>query len=210
MKKLSALVSIMVIAVVILTSCGSSKKVKTVNPYKDATANTEKRVKIERDECENESLKNSEFLRGYGIGTSADQMMARDLATASARNEIVNQVEVLASNMVKRFNQQYLGNSGGAKGMTREDQGKAQQLMQSVADESLSGARVICSNTYMLGNNYEVHVCVELTNADYMKKTYNKLANEEKLLIDYNYEKYSQEMKDELDAYRKRKAEGLK
>ena len=180
----------------LLASCGSSKEV--------VTKNNDGRVKIEKEECQEKAEAASEFLRGYGIGTSADQMMARDMATAAARNEIVNQVKVSASNMFTKFNQQHsAANETG--GMTREDQGKATQMIRSLAEETLTGARVICSNTYKVGTNYEIHVCVELSNVDFTEKVYNKLSSDEKLRIDYEAEKFKEDFNKELEEYRKRK-----
>ena len=126
------------------------------------------------------------------------------MASLSARNEIVNQLQVSASNMIKKYNMQHNSNAAG-DGMTREDKGKVEQAVKSIAEETLNGARVICSNTYMLGDKYEFHVCVELTNVDYTKKMYNKLANQEKLIIDYSADKFNEEMNKELEAYRKQK-----
>ncbi|MDE5422432.1 hypothetical protein L3073_09460 [Ancylomarina sp. DW003] len=198
MKKLMYCAVIALIA----TACGTSSQVAN-----KSSNNAPKRVKIEKEECQKEAEASSDFLRGYGIGTSADQMMARDLAALAARNEIVNSVQVVAANMIEKYNQQHSSATSGE--MTREDKGKAEQMIASIAEETLQGARVICSNTYKVGNEYEHHVCVELTNVDFTQKAHNKLTSDEKLMIDYEAEKFKKDFKEELEAYRKRKEQGL-
>lgn len=186
----------------IATACGTSSQVAN-----QAGKNAPKKVKIEKEECQKEAEKSTDFLRGYGIGTSADQMMARDIATMAARNEIVNSVQVVASNMIEKYNGQR--SLSGKEGLTRDESGKIEQTMRSIAEETLRGARVICSNTYKTGTEFEHHVCVELTNVDYTQKAYNKLANDEKLMIDYEAAKFKADFKAELEEYRKQKAQGL-
>ena len=201
-KSLSLVTTIATFTLIfLLASCGSAKKTSSTYPKKEEAP---QRVKVEKEECEEMSYEKSDFLRGYGVGTSADKMFARDMAAASARNEILNQVQVSASNYLTRFNQQHLA-SGEGPGLTREDIGKAGEDIKSIAEENLKGARIICSNTYMVGQNYEVHVCIELTNEDFLGQVYNELSNDKKLHIDFEEHKFKEEMDKEMEEYRKRK-----
>lgn len=176
-----------------LTGCGSSKKVTA----------PKKRVKVEREECEKKSLEKSEFLRGYGIGTAVDKMFARDIASTNARNSIVNQVQSSVSNMVETYNQQH--KVAGTEGINRNEVGKVEATVRSLAEETLKGARIICTNTYMVGNQHEVHVCIELTGEDFAQKMHNKLTSDEKLMIDYEAEKFKEDFNKALEEYRNRK-----
>ncbi|PCH69164.1 MAG: hypothetical protein COC06_08125 [Bacteroidales bacterium] len=193
------------IIAIMLASCSSSKKVVSRNINTGETKIV--KVKIEKDECQKKSEDNSEFLRGYGIGTSADRMTARDIASLSARNEIVNSVQVCARNFADKYNQQHNSSSSGE--MARVDAGKFEQSVGSIAEETLRGARIICSSDYQVGNQYETHVCVELTNVDFTNKVYNKLTSDEKLRIDFDAEQFRKRFEEELEEYRKRKAQGL-
>ena len=205
MKKLKILSVIFVVTALILSSCGSSKK--TIDPYADNKAQTPTKEKIKREECEDKAIEKSEFLRGYGIGTSSDNMFAREQSFLAAQNAISNQVDVAVSGMIERYNQQHSSNSSGE--LSREDQGRVQGTVRALTDNELKGAKAICTNSYMAGTNYEVHVCLELTNADFLGKVYNKLTNDEKLMIDYESEKFKEDFNEELEKYRQRKAEEL-
>lgn len=193
-------IKIVVLAVitVVMASCGSSKKAVDVYPDKETTP---QRVKIASEECEEEAMAAKDFLRGYGVGTSQDKMFARDQATANARNEIVNQVEVCASNMIERYASQH--QTSGEEGLSRDEVGRVKQMARSIAEQTLKGARIICSNTYMTEVEYEVHVCVELTGEDFATTISQKVTNDDKLMIDYEAEKFKDDFNSELEKYRK-------
>ncbi len=190
-----------ILGIALMTACGGSKKVAQVYPDKETSPT---RVKIEKEECEEETLKNSKGnLRGYGVGTSQDKMFARDQASMNARNEILNQIETTASNMIERYNQQHQASS--ENGLNRDETGRIKTMVRSLAEETLVGARVICSNTYMIGASYEVHVCIELTGENFVAKLHSNLTQNQKLMIDYEAEKFKEDFNAELEEYRKRK-----
>lgn len=200
MKRLSTVLSMAIIALLI-ASCGGPKEAQ-VYPT-DETSNTT-RIKIEAEECEEQAMDAKEFLRGYGTGTAQDKMFARDIATANARNEIVNQIQVSASNLLTRFNQQH--QAEGEEGLSRDEVGKITTAIKSVAEENLKGAKVTCSNTYMVGTSYEVHVCVELTGVDFTEKAYQAaVSSDQKLRIDFEEARFKEDFNKELEEFRKRK-----
>ncbi|MBL4561642.1 MAG: hypothetical protein JKX79_11740 [Labilibaculum sp.] len=191
------------IIVIILSSCRSSKEMIT----RDIRTSKTEMVKIEKNDCQKKAEEKSEFLRGYGLGISADRMMARDIASSIARNEILNAVQVCTSNMIERYNQQHSSSDGGE--MARIDAGRVKQIVGSVAEETLNGAKIISTCDYKVGDKYETHVCVELTNIDFTKKAYNKLTRDEKILIDYEAEKFKSDFINGLNEYRERRTQGL-
>ncbi|MDB4334874.1 hypothetical protein OAA06_00800 [bacterium] len=196
--------TIKLLTVLVLTiamaSCGGSKKAAEVYPTKETSPT---RVKIEKEECEEEAMKAKEYLRGYGIGNSQDKMFARDIASTNARNEIATQVKSSVANTLKRYNQQHV--TAGKNGLTRDETSKIEAAVASITEETLTGTRVICSNTYMVETNYEVHVCIELTGEDFAESIYNTINDDQKLRIDYDAEKFKEEFNNDLEEYRKRK-----
>lgn len=194
--KLFLLLTVVVLG---LSSCGSSKKVADPNPGVKEPG----RVKLEKEECEEMAMDAKEFLRGYGIGVSADKTFARDIASTNARNELVNQVQSSVANTLERYNQQH--QVSGKEGLTREEVQRVKGMVKSMAEETLTGARVICSNTYMKGNDYEVHVCIELTGENFVSKVAQKISSDEKLKIDFEAERFKDEFNKDLEEYRKRK-----
>jgi|GEM_PF-1969214 len=188
------------IVALIIASCATSEKIASITPEQDG------RVKIEKNDCQKKAEEKAEFLRGYGIGVSADPMMARDMAALAARNEILNSVQVCASNMIDRYNQQHNSSTKGE--MTRIDVGRVKQVVRNIAEETLKGAKIISTCDYKQGDKYETHVCVELTNVDFTSKAYNKLTKDEKLIIDYEAEEFIKDYQKEIEEYRQRKTEG--
>lgn len=194
MKKILLLTVIALFAV----SCSNTKKTTSVDSQ---------RVKVEKEECEEMSLEESDYLRGYGVGTSADKMFARDMATAAARNAISQAVAYLNSSLYDNFNQQYMAQNKDSK-LTRELMGKTQQMINGVTEEMLKGSKVICSNTYMVGTDYEVHACVELTGIDYAEKVREVIPAQVKEEIDVSREMLKKQKEEALEELRKQK-EGI-
>lgn len=181
-------------------SCKSKKNIeKPASVAPSTTPTGETRKKLQNDECEDKANEAAQFLRAYGVGRDADRMLARNLAAMQARAELVQQVQATVATMLNQNDVQMRSSD------KRESTGKAVSFIQQLAEESLKGNKIICSNTYEVGGQYEVHVCIELTGQDFIQKSYNKLANEEKLIIDYNYDKYKKDFDKALDEYRKRK-----
>lgn len=211
LKKILGLFMVLSFAL-FMTSCGSNKKTTEIYPDKSDKTEVIKRVKVEKEECEEMSVEKSDLLRGYGVGTSLDKMFARDISNANARNEIVNQIQVLASNAISRMNQQHLQNNGD-KGLVGDEISKIETEVKSAAEELIGGVRVICSNTYMIGQKYEYHICVELTNQDYRsivtKSVEQSLTNDQKLRIDFRAEKVAEMAEEEKEKLRKAKQAGL-
>ncbi len=199
MKKLQFLTVFSFAALILMSSCGGSKKVQTVDPYNDKDANAVTRVKIEKEECQVEAEKDTKLLRGYGIGTSGDQNFGRNMASMNARNEISNAIRVVTTGMIEGYRNQY------GVGLNVDEQGKANQIMNDFTDEVLVGAEIICSNTYMIGDKYEVHVCIELTNEDFIHEMHSKLTDEEKIMTDFRYEEFKDDYEKRLEAERARR-----
>ena len=192
---------IYVMTSVLLTfSCGTQQNLSSTQQQL-ISANSPQRVKVEQEECEKLTYEESDFFRGYGVAKSADKMFARNQASMLARNEIVNAVKTTGSNTIKRMRENYAKIN--EKGITNDGLGKTVEMIGSIAEEELVGAKIIKSNVYKIGNEYEVHVCVELTKVDMSQKIFNSLPDEEKILIDYKYDKFNKEFKSDLEEYRK-------
>lgn len=172
-------------------SCGSSQKVVSSEKGK---------VKVEKEECEEMAIApDAKNLRGYGVGVSPDKMFARDIATTSARNEIASAIQSAVSSFLTKFNQQHSNSIG------NDRIGKVSQEVRQLVDQSVSNSVIVCSNTYQLKNNdYEVHVCIEMK-TDLVENVYNKLKDDDKLKIDFQYEKFKNQFDEELKAYRESK-----
>lgn len=183
-----------------LVSCGTHK---TAN----MTASGQKKIETKENECERKSLESSEYLRGFGVAVSPDKQEARNISFAEARNEILNQLKVCASNVIKRYRKSNESDRvGGLDGaMARTHIGKAENMILQVAEETISGARPICVKTYIIGYNYEVNSCVELTNKNYLSDLYKIMSENEALRIDFEEQRFKKEFKEELEKYRKQK-----
>ncbi len=185
MKNLSTIVIGLTLSIFLFTSCGGSKTLSEVNG--------QKRTRIENERCQEEALKQTKLLRGYGIGISFSRQDALDEAKLNAHNDIATQLRNALSRLTNKYRQKY--------NVAKENTGLQQELksgdktmIQQIVDETLIGARPICSDTYMIGDTkYETHVCVELTNESYKQTIYNALSKDETLMIDYSAKQFKQD-----------------
>lgn len=184
------------LALLLLASCGSNKGTQS------------SRKKLEKDECQTMAETKSEFIRGYGIGTSPDMMLARDIAAMNARNDMASSIEAGVMSFLKRYSNQHTetqvdgnGNPGQMRALTGKEEGEIKQIV----DQSIKGSKIICSNSYELKNGLiEVHICIEM-NSDVNKAIYKQLSENKILKIDFDEKRFNEEMQQELDSYRKSK-----
>lgn len=184
-------------------SCGS-KKINTAT-YPDYTeaGNTGlrkvDRVKEEIDECEKESMNAPETeLRAYGSAIDEDSDFARQQAVLSARADLAAQIEVMAINVIKRYRGTI--KSGGLS----ISEAEIKQDVGTMAEQTLKGSRIICSNRYRLSNGtYEYTVCVSVPAADVEKIVgATTLGEDERMKVEFNAERFRQSYADELRQYR--------
>ena len=175
------------ILLLILTSCGSSKKVA------QTTASGETREEFVAPCLEyNENTK--EFFRATASATSPNLQFAKDKATGLARNALAQRIEVNVNGAFDNFANQYdVGNKEEFKDVTKN-------ITAQVVDQILSGINVVCEKNYTLSSGkYEVWVGIEMPVDNVGKSIYDKVSNEEKIRLDYEYEKFKEEMINEIE-----------
>jgi hypothetical protein len=193
--KLAVVASMVILAGVLATSCGSSKKVAKTPEQKAAVKIG---VKVEREECEELAIKESKNWRAFGIGTSLKKPFAYDLAEVNAKARLARQLEEQINTLITSFNQQYP--SGNAQDLVGKDSG----IVQGYADQLLRGVKVILSNTYVKEDgSYEVYVCVEMDEEN-LSRIHKKLSDDKKISIDFAEHQFKQEMEKAKEEYRNR------
>jgi hypothetical protein len=88
----------------------------------------------------------------------------------------------------------------------REDlEQKFEQLNREVVDQTLSGVRTICEKLVQTKDGtYKTYIALELSADDLVKNYNERLSKDEKLKIDYDYEKF----KDTFNKEMEKKAQG--
>ena len=175
------------IVLVIFTSCSSSKKVA------ETTATGETREEFVAP-CADFNENTTDAFRATASATSPNLQFARDKAMGLARNALAQKIEVSINGAFDNFANQYdVGNEEEFKDVTKN-------ITAQVIDQMLSGINVVCEKYYTLSSGkYEVWVGIEMPVDNVGRSIYDQVSNEEKIRLDYEYEKFKEEMIKEIE-----------
>lgn len=136
----------------------------------------------------------AKFFRANSIGESQDQVTSKKKALANARAELAASIQTT----VKAVTDNYVN----SREMNNKEQveERFEQLNREVVDQRLTGVKIICEKLMRTGSaTYKTYVAIELS-ADDLVAAYNeKLSKDERLKIDYDYEKFKDTFDKEME-----------
>ena len=142
-----------------------------------------------------EYFTNNEVFRANAIGESMDQATAKKKALANARAQMASDINTQIKGVIDNYvNSREFNNkeevSERFEGLTRE-----------VVDQRLSGVRTICEKqvTVNATGNYKTYIAIELSAQDLLAAYNERLSNDERTRIDYDYEKFNETFDAEMD-----------
>ncbi|GHT14027.1 hypothetical protein AGMMS4956_11120 [Bacteroidia bacterium] len=181
-----------VTAGVIATSCGSGSKMTT--PQQKQSAN--RGAKLEKEECEALSMKDSKNWRASGNGVSTKEAFAKSMAELNAKARLARQLEEQINSLVRTFNQQH--EADGASSLVS----KSTEIAEGYVDKLLTNVKTICSNTYVKADgSFNVYVCVEMSEES-LTAIHKKLTADQKLSIDFAEHQFKKDMEKAKADYR--------
>ena len=84
-------------------------------------------------------------------------------------------------------------------GQQEEAKGRFQALTREVVNQTLNGVKVICQKMMKSPEGqYKAYVAIELGGIDVVKAMNNKISNDEKLRVDFEYEKFKKVFDEEM------------
>ncbi len=130
---------------------------------------------------------NAKVFRANSIGESMDQVTSKKKALTNARNELAQSIQTTVKTVTDNYTN--------SREMNRREEleQRFEQLNREVVDQTLQGVRTICEKLVQTKEgNYKTYIAIELS-ADELVKQYNeRLSKDERLKIDYDYEKFKQ------------------
>ncbi|MEY2962843.1 MAG: hypothetical protein RL754_104 [Bacteroidota bacterium] len=178
--KARVLFSAVATAALLLTSCGS----KTKTP----------KGEVEMVLPCSEFKSDKKTFRTYSYGESADMNVAKKKALSNAKTELAGMVmstmKVVSDNYVKS-----------AELNNREEViERFEELSRTVVDQRLSGVVVVCDRVTQVtaSGNYRYYIALELDGEKIVKDYYKGLQKNDKIMIDYNYEKFKAQFEEEM------------
>ncbi|NJN41498.1 MAG: hypothetical protein HC811_03910 [Flammeovirgaceae bacterium] len=121
-------------------------------------------------------------------------MTSKKKALTNARNELAQSI----STTVKTVTDNYVNSR---EFNNREDvEERFESLNREIVDQTITGVRTLCEKLVKTEEGtYKTYIAIELS-ADELVKTYNeRLSKDERLKIDYDYEKFKETFEKEMD-----------
>ena len=178
------------LTVLFFASCSSSKKVAETTP----TGETRKEMKIP---CEEYNENTKDAFRATASASSPNHQFAKDKAMGLARNALAQKIEISVQSLFDNYANQYDVNN------EQEFKEKTQAITRQVTDQVLNGLNAICQKDFTLSSGkYEVWIALEMPIENVGKSIYDKVSDDEKIRLDYDYEKFKDELQKEIEKKR--------
>ncbi|RUT73515.1 LPP20 family lipoprotein [Ancylomarina longa] len=168
-----------------LNSCGSSEKIVSNK------AQGEELIEVYCTGPDYQSDKN--HFRASAIGESLDQMVSKKKAGTNARAELATLIQSTVQGTIDNYvNSTELNN-------VEQVEERFEGLTREVINQQLNNIKVICEKQTRTGQNkYKTYIAIEM-NADDLEEVLNqKISQDEKLKVDYDYNKFKETFETEM------------
>jgi hypothetical protein len=136
----------------------------------------------------------NKVFRANSIGESMDLVTAKKKAMVNARNDLAQSIQTT----VKTVTDNYTNSTSVDKREQLEQ--KFESLNREVVEQTLQGIRTICEKPVTTKEgNYRFYVAIELSADDLVKQYNSRITADEKLKVDYDYEKFKDTFNKEMD-----------
>jgi uncharacterized protein YnzC (UPF0291/DUF896 family) len=184
-KIYSYLTVILVVTPLMLSQCKSKKEVAQAPPG-------ETRVEVL---CSGPSyFSDNEYFRANSVAESQNQANSKRMALSNARAELASQIEVTIKSVIDNYVQDV------TVGNRSEFMQRYEGLSREVVNQRLNGTRVICEELVRTSNGmYKTYIAIELSGEDILNAMNQRISNDERLRVDYNYEKFKDTFNQEME-----------
>ena len=184
----SYLTAVLLIAAVSFSQCKSKKDVVQAPPG-------ETRVEVL---CSGpEYFSDNEYFRANSVAESQNQANSKRMALSNARAELAAQIEVTVKSVIDNYVQDIT--VGNRTEFTQRYEG----LSREVINQRLTGTRVICEELVRTSEGlYKTYIAIELSGEDILNGMNQRISNDERLRLDYNYEKFKDTFNQEMEQMR--------
>ena len=182
MKKLNYVSLVVLVAVALIAGCKGKQKAPS----------GEKEVIVP---CSgSEYFTTAKFFRANSIGESQDQVTSKKKALTNARNELAQAINTTVKTVTDNYvNSREMNNK-------EEVEERFESLNREIVDQTLSGIVTKCEKLMKTDQGtYKTYVAIELSAEELVSKYNERLSKDERLKIDYDYEKFKETFEKEMD-----------
>ena len=172
-----------------MTACKSKKKAAAAPAPPDGE--TEVKVLCSGPEY----FTDNKVFRANALGESMDQATAKKKAMSNARADLAASIKTQVKAVIDNYvNSREMNN--------REEVGERyESLAREVVDQKLTGTKTICEKMMKVNasGNYKCYVAIELSAQELLAAYNERLSTDERLRIDYDYEKFKETFEKEME-----------
>ena len=140
---------------------------------------------------------NNKSFRANAIGESRDQGVAKKKSLSNARGELASMINTTVNAVIDNYvNSREFNNE-------EELEERFESLTREVVNQELTGVKIICEeNTRTSQGKYKSYIAIELSGQDLITKINERLSQDQRLKIDYDYEKFKETFEKEMEKLR--------
>lgn len=190
MKNYYKITSVMMLAALVLAVVISGCKSKE----KAASTKDQGETLIEVYCTGPEFQSNNEYFRASQVGESVDQATAKKKAMSNARADLAAAIETQVKGVIDNYvNSREMNN-------LEEAEERFESLTREVINQKLTGVKTICEKTTKTSTgNYKTYIALELAGDELMNAMNERLSQDDKLKIDYDYEQFKKTFDAEME-----------
>lgn len=178
------------IAMPLMQSCKSSKKSASAPKGEE---------KIEMYCSGPQYSSDAQYFRANDVAESTNQSMAKKKAMSNARLALAASIETTVKAVIDNYFSSY------TSGQAIEDRERYEGLSREVVNQKLNGIRTICEEyTKTAEGNYKCYVAIELAGDEIAKGMSQRISDDEKLKIDFQYENFKKTFEKEMEEFKNR------
>jgi len=169
-------------------SCGKKKKAAEAAPPSGETL-------IKQYCAGDEYFSDKKFFRANNLGESMDQATAKKKAYSNARADLASSVSTTIKGVIDNYvNSREYNNK-------EEVEERFEGLTREVIDQQLSGVKTICEEVVKVNatGKFKYYIAIELSGQDLVEAINERITNDERLKIDYDYEKFKETFNQEME-----------
>lgn len=193
MKRLQTPLTILALGLLLVAgACKSKKQPEVITPSSEG----EIEVKLYCSGAEYFSTK--EAFRANAVGESMDQNTSKRKALNEARTQLAASINTTIKATVDNYvNSREFNNK-------EEVVERFESLSREVVNQKLTGTRTICEKlTKTTSGTYKTYIAIELGGSDVIASMNEQLSKDERLRIDYDYQKFKETFDKEMEKLEK-------
>ncbi len=137
---------------------------------------------------------NKKYFRANSIGESLDQITSKKKAMANAKADLASSINTTIKGTIDNYVKSSEFNN------TEEVLENFESLTREVINQELTGIKTICEKqTKTKEGKYKTYIALELSADKLVTKMNERLSKDERLRIDYNYEKFKDTFDKEME-----------